>query len=76
MAAAITLVAMSTERGGAAALDGIEYLHLGPGQGVPIAIEESAASPADDVSHLPGWPLHPGPFSGGSGCFWNGRSVI
>jgi hypothetical protein len=53
------LVAVSTESGRAAAFDGAEHLHLWPGQGVPIAIYESTASPADDVSHLPGWPLDP-----------------
>ena len=59
LAAAITLVAVSTERRGAAAFDGAEHLHLGPGQGLPIALYEPPAGPADDVRHLPGWPLHP-----------------
>jgi hypothetical protein len=59
LTAAIALVAMSTERGRAAAFNSAEHLHLGPGQGLPIAIYESPAGPADDVSHLPGWPLHP-----------------
>lgn len=59
MAAAITLVAMAPERGCAAAFNGAEHLYLRPGQGVLIAIDESTASPADDVSHLARWPLHP-----------------
>jgi hypothetical protein len=76
MAAAVTLIAMSAERGRAAAFDGPEHLDLWPGQGVPVAIDESTARSADDVSHLPGWPLHPCPFSGDSSCLWNLRTVI
>src|SRR5471030_1405799 len=58
MAAAFTLVAVSTECGRAAALDGSEHFQLCPREELPTAIQESIAGPADDVSHLPGWPLH------------------
>ena len=76
MAAAVTLIAMPTERGRAAAFDGPEHFHLWPGQRVPVAIDESTAGSADNVSHFEGWPLHPCPFSGGSSCLWNSRTVI
>jgi hypothetical protein len=69
MAAAVTLIAMPTESGRAAALDGPEHFHLWPGQRVPVAIDEATARSADNVSHLPGWPLHSCPFSGDSSCF-------
>jgi len=76
MAAAITLIAMPTECGRAAAFDGAQHFHLWPGQRVPVAIDESTAGSADNVSHLEGWPLHPCPFSGDSSCLWNARTVI
>src|ERR1700694_6321581 len=59
MAAAVTLITMPTERGRAAAFDGPEHFHLWPGQRVPVAIDESTAGSADNVSHLEGWPLSP-----------------
>jgi hypothetical protein len=65
MAATFALVAVSTERGGAAALDGSKHFQLGPRKELPTAIQESIACPADDVSHLPGWPVHRGSVSGG-----------
>ena len=68
MAAAVTLIAMPAERGRAAAFDGAEHFYLGPGQRVPVAIDESTARSADNVSHLEGWPLHSCPFSGDSSC--------
>ena len=58
MAAAITLVAVSAERGRAAAFDSVEHLNLWPGQGRSITIDESPSGFADDISHLPGWPFH------------------
>lgn len=76
MAAAITLIAVPAESGRAAAFDGTEHFYLWPGQRVPIAIDEATARSADNVSHLPGWPFHPCPFSGGSSCVWNARRVI
>ncbi len=76
MAAAITLIAMSAERGRAAAFDGLKYFHLRPGQRVPVAIDEATAGSADNVSHLPGWPFHPCRFSGDSSYLWNSRTVI
>ena len=76
MAAAVTLIAMSAERGRAAAFDGLEHFQLRPGQRVPVAIDEATAGSADNVSHLEGWPLHPCPFSGDSSFLWNSRTVI
>ena len=60
MAAANALVAMAAERCRAAAFDGSKHLELCPGQRLVIAFVESAACPADDVGHLPGWPSHDG----------------
>ena len=65
MAAVITLVAVSTERGRAAALDGPQHLYLVPGEESRIPVHESTAGLADDISHLPGWPAHGGSFSRG-----------
>src|ERR1019366_8709985 len=76
MAAAVTLIAMSAERGCTAAFDGPQHFHLWPGQRVPVAIDESTARSAHNVSHLEGWPLHPCPFSGDSSCLWNARTMI
>ena len=58
MAAAVTLVPVSAERGRAAALDGSEHFQLWPGEELTATIQESVASLADDVGHLPGWPFH------------------
>ena len=58
MAAALTLVAVSAECGRAAALDGSEHLQVWPREELSTAIQESIAGPTDNVSHLPGWPLH------------------
>ena len=58
MAATITLVAVSAECGRPAALDGSKHFQLWPRKELLTAIQESIAGPADDVSHLPGWPLH------------------
>jgi hypothetical protein len=55
MLAAITLIAMSTERGRTAAHDGVEYLDLWVGQGLSIAIQKSIAAPLNDIGHLPRW---------------------
>jgi hypothetical protein len=68
MSAAVTLIAMPAQSGCAAAFDGAEHLDLGPGQRVPVAIDEATARSADNVSHLEGWPLHCCPFSGDSSC--------
>src|SRR6202049_1217988 len=76
MAAAFTLVAVSTECGRAAALDGSEHFQLWPRKELPTAIQESIAGPADDVSHLPGWSLHGLSISGDAEWPWNSRSVI
>jgi hypothetical protein len=59
MTAARALIAMATERGGAAPCNGIEHLDLRPGQGLAIAFAESAACLADYIGHLKGWPTHP-----------------
>jgi hypothetical protein len=58
MAAAFTLVAVPAECGRAAALDGPKHFQLWPRKELLKAIQESIAGPADDVSHLPGWPFH------------------
>ena len=58
MAAPITLVPVSAERGRAAALDGSKHFQLWPRKELLTAIQESIAGLADDVSHLPGWPFH------------------
>ena len=76
VSAAFTLVAVSTHRGCPAAFDRVEHLHLRPGEEFLKTGDESATRLADDISHLPGWPLHPCPFSGGSGRFWKSRKVI
>ena len=66
MAAAFALVAVSAECGRPAALNGSKHFQLWPGEELSAAIQESIAGPADDVSHLPGWPFHRRPISGGS----------
>src|ERR1700740_220851 len=76
IAAANALVAMSAERCRAAAFDGGEHLHLRPAQRLAIAFDESASCPADDVGHLPGWPLHDSLDSGGSWSSCGPRIVI
>jgi len=58
MAAAVALVAMSTQCRGPASFDRIEHLYLWPGEAFPKAKHETPARLADDISHLPGWPLH------------------
>src|ERR1700739_1655486 len=40
------------------------------------AFDESASCPADDVGHLPGWPLHDSLDSGGSWSSCGPRIVI
>jgi hypothetical protein len=76
MTAAFALVAVSAECGGAAAFDGLEHFQLRPRKELRTAIQESVAGPSDDVSHLPGWPLHGRSTSGGAAWLWNSRSVI
>jgi hypothetical protein len=58
MLAAIALIEMPAERSRSATRDGVEDLDLLPGQRLPIAIQESTASPLNDIGHLPGWACH------------------
>ncbi len=58
MPAAVALIAMTTERGRAAARDGVEDLNLWIGQGSSIAIQKSIAAPLNDIGHLPRWTCH------------------
>ena len=58
MAAAVALIAVSTQCCGPASLGRVEHLYLWPGEAFPKAKQESPARLADDISHLPGWPLH------------------
>jgi len=58
MTAAIALVSVSTQCRGAASFDRVEHLYLWPGEALPKAKHETPARLADDISHLPGWPLH------------------
>ena len=52
------LVAMATERGGAATRDGAQYLDVRPVEPAPVLLDETGAGSANNVSHLDGWPVH------------------
>jgi hypothetical protein len=58
MPAPNALIAVSTERGCAAALDSPKDFDLRPGQGIAIAFNEFVSRPADDIGHLKGWLCH------------------
>jgi len=58
LTAAIALVAVSTQCGGPASFNRVEHLQLWPSEAFLKAKHQSPARLADDISHLPGWPLH------------------
>ena len=58
MAASGTLIEMTAERCGAAALDGPQYLELLPAQMRLVVPDEAVARGPDDIGHLDGWPVH------------------
>jgi hypothetical protein len=60
MPAAGTLVQMSTECGGAAALDGRQDLEMLPGEPVAATLDEFLSRGADEIGHLQGWSVHLG----------------
>ena len=66
MTAVIALVTVSTQCRSPASFNRVEYLNLGPSEALFETPKELPARLADDISHLPGWPLHDGAFSEGS----------
>lgn len=76
MAAFIALIPASTECGRPAAFDRVENLHLQPGERVSKTVDEWPARLADDISHLPGWPLHDAAVSGASMCLGPADTMI
>lgn len=56
--AARTLIEMTAERGGAAALDGVQDLEVLAGNPLPTVLDESRSRPADEIGHLQRRPLH------------------
>jgi hypothetical protein len=60
MPAANALITMSAECGGAAVFECAKHSELCPRQRTTVAFDKSVSCPADDVGHLPGWPLHDG----------------
>ena len=49
---------MATHRGGAASLDGKQYLPVQPGEPGGRPIQESVARCAHEIGQLQEWPLH------------------
>ena len=58
IAAARTLVAMSSQRRGAAACDSLEHFTMAPVNPAATVLDEAIALRANDVGHLQGWPGH------------------
>ncbi len=58
MAAANASIPVAAQRGGAATLDGVQYLPLCPRQPGPTAFDEALALRANDIGHLKGRPDH------------------
>ena len=58
MAAANASIPVAAERGGAATLDGVQYLDLCPRQPGLTAFDEAFALRANDIGHLEGGPGH------------------
>ena len=49
---------MTAERGGAAALDGVQDLEVLAGNPIPTVLDESRSRPADEIGHLQRRPVH------------------
>ncbi len=60
MPAAGTLIQMSTEYGGAAALDSRQDLEMLPAEPGAAALDEFLSRGADEIGHLQGWSMHLG----------------
>jgi hypothetical protein len=58
MAAAKAAIPMAAQGGGAATLDGVQNLPLGPGQPGPTSFDEALTLGANDIGHLKGGPDH------------------
>ena len=58
MAIANTAIPVGAQSGGAATLDGMQHLPLGPGEPGPAALDEALALCAKDIGHLEGGPNH------------------
>src|SRR5215469_7664959 len=58
IAAARTLIAMSSQRHGAAACDGLEHFTVAPVNPAATVVDEAITLRANDVGHLQGWPGH------------------
>ena len=58
MSAVRALIAMSTQRGGAAARDGQQHLFVLPVDPLATAFNEGLSCTANDVGHLQRWPVH------------------
>ena len=58
MAAVPTLIEMTAERGGSAALDGSQHFQVKPVQPGTISFDEVPARTANDIGHLEGRPVH------------------
>jgi hypothetical protein len=58
MTTAKAAIPVAAQSGGAATLDGIEHLPLGPSQPGPAPFDEAFALGANDIGHLEGGPNH------------------
>jgi hypothetical protein len=60
MPAAGTFIQMSTQGGGATALDGCQDLEMLPAEPGAAALDEFLSRGADEIGHLQGWSMHLG----------------
>jgi hypothetical protein len=58
MSATGALIAMAAECGCAAAFDGLQHLHVMPGNPTVAAVDEGLSSGADNIGHLQERPAH------------------
>jgi hypothetical protein len=58
VAAARTLVTMSTQSSGAATDEGKKYFLVDPVNPVMVILDEATTLGANDIGHLEGWPVH------------------
>ena len=58
MSATGALIAMAAQCGGAAAFDGLQHLHVMPGNPAMAVVDEGLSSGTDDIGHLQERPAH------------------
>lgn len=58
MTASGTTIQMTSQRGRAAVLDGVEHTQVVPCKPGTVLLDEAVLVLADDIGHLEGWPVH------------------